>query len=150
MNINQTVRIPFAGRILAIDYGSKRVGLAVSDALQMTANAFDTKMVKAGMGKLFEEIAAICQQNSVVVIVVGKPLNMDGSEGDMIKRVRKFVEGLTQHLSLPIVLWDERLTSIQAQNAIRAYGKKPSQNKAAIDKLAATFLLQSFLDSRSR
>lgn len=145
-----SVDIPGTGRILAIDYGSRRIGLAVSDALQMTANALDTKTILQGSVSFLEELKNICLQENVIGVVVGKPLNMDGSEGEMVRQVKKFADKAKRVTGLPLVLWDERLTTIQAKNTLRAYGKKPSKNKAAIDKLAATFLLQSFLDSRSR
>ena len=145
-----SANIPGNGRILAIDYGSRRIGLAISDTLQMTANALETQIIFQGREPFLEGLKSICLRKKAVGIVVGKPLNMDGSEGQMVEKVKKFADEVKRATLLPLVLWDERLTSIQAKNIIRAYGKKPSKNKAAIDRLAAAFLLQSFLDSRSR
>lgn len=136
--------------MLAIDYGKRRVGLAVSDELQITANALETVVMKTSQTAFFDRLKLLCQQKKVVGIVIGKPLNMDGSEGVMVEIARNFARRVHQATGLPVVFWDERLTSIQAKNALKAYGKKPSKNKATIDKLAATFLLQNFLDSRSR
>lgn len=135
---------------MAIDYGKRRVGLAVSDELQIAANALETLIMGANQATLFEMLQLFCQEKRVVGIVIGKPLNMDGSEGEMVEIVKKFAVSVQQVIKLPIMLWDERLTSIQAKNTLKAFGKKPSKNKTTIDKLAATFLLQSFLDSRSR
>ena len=150
MCARNAMQFPLTGRLLAIDYGKKRVGLAVSDALQMTANALETKIIDGGRTRLFEELERLCVQQKIVGIVVGKPLHMDGSEGEMVELVRKFADELHAKTGIPIRLWDERLTSLQARNALHSYGKKPSRHKSVVDKLAAAFLLQSFLDRQNR
>lgn len=140
--------LPGRGRLLAVDYGPKRTGLALTDPLQMTASAYETIESRRAQAPLWELIKAICAKKEVVGIVVGKPTNMDGSEGKMVEEAMAFAQLLHEKLGLPVVAWDERMTSLQAQRFLRSMGKKPSRHKAAIDKLAATFILRSYLDSR--
>ncbi|MFC1693942.1 Holliday junction resolvase RuvX [Candidatus Latescibacterota bacterium] len=131
-------------RILAVDYGERRTGLAVSDELGITAQGLDTIEVKDE-----EEIPALvaeCAKNlRVERIVVGLPLNMDGTESEKSIKVRKFGEKLGEKTSVPVVFWDERMTSLQAMRVIHEMGKKTYKNKQVIDRISATLILQEFM-----
>ena len=131
-------------RILAVDYGERRTGLAVSDELGITAQGLDTIEVKDE-----EEIPALVAERAknlrVGRIVVGLPLNMDGTESEKSIKVRKFGEKLGENTSVPVVFWDERMTSLQAKRVIHEMGKKTYKNKQVIDRISATLILQEFM-----
>lgn len=142
-------RLPEQGRLLAIDFGERRMGISITDELQITAQAKETLTVD----RPEEAIAAIeklVQECQIKGILIGLPLTMSGEEGPMSAKVREFAQQLKQTLSIPVVLWDERLTSLQAERTLREFNKKPSRHKAEIDRLAATFLLRNYLDSRRK
>ena len=142
-------RLPEQGRLLAVDFGERRMGISITDELQITAQAKETLTVD----RPEEAIAAIeklVQECQIKGILIGLPLTMSGEEGPMSAKVREFAQQLKQTLSIPVVLWDERLTSLQAERTLREFNKKPSRHKAEIDRLAATFLLRNYLDSRRK
>lgn len=145
MNIH--TRLPREGRLIGIDYGEKRIGLSMTDALQITAQLYDTLRV-ASEADAVEKIAEICAEQSVQGIVVGLPVTMRGSEGPMAEKVREFSRKLAEATGLPIALWDERLSSVQAERTLRELNKKPSEHRAEIDRMAATFILRNYLDSQ--
>ncbi|MDR1585317.1 MAG: Holliday junction resolvase RuvX [Prevotellaceae bacterium] len=134
------------GRILAIDYGQKRVGLAVTDPLQLIATGLDTVFVHEAMTYLEKYIA----QNDVERIVVGLPKQMNGEESESMQYIRPFVKGLERKFpDIPVEFFDERFTSVLAHRAMLDGGlkKKDRQNKALVDKISATIILQSYLES---
>ncbi|OJX90328.1 MAG: Holliday junction DNA helicase RuvA [Paludibacter sp. 47-17] len=134
------------GRILAIDYGQKRVGLAVTDPLQLTANGLDTVLSH----ELFNYLRDYVQTEKVEKFVVGLPKQLNGEDSDSMKLIRPFITGLERAFPhIPVVLFDERFTSTLAHRTLLASGakKKDRQNKALVDKIAATILLQSYLNS---
>lgn len=131
-------------RILAVDYGGRRTGLAVSDELGITAQGLDTVVVDDEL-ELPAEVARIAGSLGVERIVIGLPLNMDGTESGMSDKVRTFGEILTREIELPVVFWDERLTSTQAQRVMRDLGMKTRGNKHAVDRISATLMLQEYL-----
>lgn len=135
------------GRILAIDYGTKRTGLAVSDPLRIIAGALETVDTKS----LERYVADYCASNDVDTIVLGKPSQMNGTPSETMR----FIEPLAARLraSFPdkeVVLYDERFTSVIAQRTIResGIGRMARRDKALVDKVAATVILQSYMDSR--
>lgn len=132
-------------RILALDYGSVRVGVALSDPLGLTAQARET-LVPKSKSELMQKLFDLIRQNEVEAIVLGLPLNMDGSRGPKAREAGEFAETLKQRFSLPVNLWDERLTTRQAQNTMRETNTRTKGHKPKIDSLAAVFLLQSYLD----
>jgi putative pre-16S rRNA nuclease len=132
-------------RILGLDYGAVRIGLALSDPLGLTAQARETLAPKS-KSELMRTLYALIKQNEVEAIVLGQPLNMDGSKGPKVQEVEAFAETLKQRFSLPVHLWDERLTTRQAQSTLRETNTKTKGHKPKLDSLAATFLLQSYLD----
>jgi len=154
MTPNQESRLSspltLAGRILAVDFGLKRVGLAVSDPMQIIARGLDTVMYKSRK-ELTHRLVEIIHKNEIIRVVMGLPRHMDGSEGDMAKTVRELMGQLTTRVSIPIETWDERLSSVQAQRALREMGVSSRKTKRGeVDQLAAVFILQSYLDSMKR
>ena len=137
-----------SGRILAIDYGSRRMGLAVSDPLGITAQGLETlerKNKRADFGRLERTI----REYQVREIVLGNPLRMSGQEGTQSQKVAEFAEELRQHFQLPVHLWDERLTSAEANRLLRENEVSLKRRAKAVDRMAAVLILQSFMQSRS-
>ena len=136
------------GRILAIDFGVKRTGLAVSDPLRIIAGALETIDTK----QLESYIKQYCSQNDVSTIVVGKPSQMNGSPSETMRYIEPLV-GRLRHAypDKEVVLYDERYTSVLAQRTIResGIGKMARRDKALVDKVAATIILQSYMESLS-
>lgn len=135
------------GRILAIDYGSKRVGLAVTDPLKIIASALDTIHSK----DVLEFLKTYIAREEVEAIVVGMPVNLDGEDTNNTPQVKGFVKGLKKAFpDMPIHLHDERFTSSMAMSAMIAsgYSKKDRREKGNIDKVSATIILQSFMESK--
>ncbi|WP_114782853.1 Holliday junction resolvase RuvX [Botryobacter ruber] len=136
------------GRILAIDYGNKRVGLAATDALQLIANPLETIHAK----DIFTYLKAYVQREPVDAFVVGMPRNLTGEATDATPHVVGFVRKLQKEFpDLPVHTVDERFTSRMAQQAMLAGGlkKKDRQDKGTVDRVSATIILQSYLESRS-
>ena len=134
-------------RILAIDYGQKRVGLAVTDELQMIANPLDTVHSK----DIFDFLRKYVQSHRLELFVVGLAKNLNNSNAESVKFIKPFVQRLKKEFpDIPVELYDERFTSKMAQQSILAAGakKKDRRNKALIDKISATILLQSFMRDR--
>lgn len=132
------------GRILAIDYGQKRVGLAVTDELQIIATGLDTVHVK----DIFAFLEGYCNREKVDKFVVGEPKQMNYKASDAQRFIEPFVKKLRKQFpQIPVDRVDERFTSVMAQNTIRESGakKKVRQDKALVDKVSATIMLQSYM-----
>ncbi len=134
-------------RILALDYGDKRIGVAVSDPLGITAQELET--VKVVKDLHFLRIKEIIKEKQVKKILIGLPLNMNGSKGQRVVKTEKFAEKLKKYTSIPILMWDERLTSVEAKKSLIFLGQKTGKKKEKIDRLSAVLLLQSYLKSIS-
>lgn len=148
--IHATPPTTFAGRMLGIDFGLKRVGLAVSDPMQIIARALETMQYQSRK-ELLRRLVESIRQNEIVGVVMGLPRHMDGSEGEMAKTVRGLMAELAARVAIPIVAWDERLSSVQAQRALREMGISARHTKRGeVDRMAAVFILQSYLDSLKR
>ncbi|MBU6454815.1 MAG: Holliday junction resolvase RuvX [Cyanobacteria bacterium REEB67] len=132
-------------RILGLDIGDRRIGVALSDPLAITAAGLET-VTRSNTANDVEAIKQIAQRHGVVQIVVGLPQNMDGSIGEQAEKVRSFTKKLARSTGLPIVYEDERMTSISAIRTLTVQGVKTGHNKALIDKQAAAIILQKFLD----
>lgn len=134
--------------MLGIDYGLKRVGLAASDPLGLTAQPLET-FHRTGDAALIAHLRQLVEEKGIKKVVLGLPTNMDGTRSPMTEEVERFESKLREGLGLPIEFWDERLTSWQAEQALAASGlpKKMRWEKARIDRLAAQILLQSYLDA---
>ena len=137
-----------AGRILALDVGSKTIGLAVSDPLGITAQGLET-IRRKNKRTDFAALEHVLHQYGVQQIVVGYPLRMSGSAGAQSERMAAFAEDLRRRFALPVQLWDERLTSAQANRLLRETNMSIQRRAQVVDRLAAVLILQSFLDHRS-
>lgn len=136
-------------RLLGFDYGRARIGVAISDPSQMIVSpAFVIPVEK----KLLETVKKIKlktdPQGPFELLVVGLPLLLNGKEGDMAAEARKFAQLLEQEFQLPVVLWDERLTSAQAERLMKDDDRSRKQRAQSIDTLAATLILQNYLDAK--
>ncbi|MCC3143708.1 Holliday junction resolvase RuvX [Halanaerobium sp. Z-7514] len=132
-------------RILGIDYGNKRVGIAVSDALGWTAQPLTT-LKQQGHQKLLAEIKEYIEKYQVEKIVVGMPYSMDGSRGKRAEITQAFINFLENNLAIPVEIQDERLTTSQAENILLEADLSRKDRKDVIDKVAAALILQSYLD----
>jgi putative holliday junction resolvase len=137
-----------AGRILAIDYGSRRMGLAVSDALGITAQGLDT-LERKNKRSDFARLERTIREYQVREIVLGNPLRMSGEEGTQSRKVAEFADELRRRFEVPVHLWDERLTSSEANRLLRDAEVSLQRRTQAVDRMAATLILQSFLQARS-
>ena len=135
-------------RILALDYGDKRIGVAISDPLGITAQALETITVTSKR-KSFERIHEIIRDKKVTKVIVGMPINMDGTRGIRAEVTGNFISELQRVESIEIIPWDERLTSVQAKRIMVFRGQKTGSNKEKVDKLAAALLLENYLESRA-
>jgi putative Holliday junction resolvase len=133
-------------RILALDLGKKRIGLAISDPLGITAQGLPN-LVRTRKREDLDALAGLVREREVGMILLGNPLNMRGSEGRQSEWVRDFAAALEQRTGLPVRLWDERLTSVEAGRVLRESGISIEKRAAAVDRLSAVILLQSYLDS---
>ncbi len=133
-------------RIMAIDYGDQRIGLAVSDLLGMLCGEAWT-MQEWDMERASSRIAEEAKAREVGTLVLGLPKNMDGSEGPRAETSRAFRELLLRDTGLPVILWDERRSSIEAHAILHANGKKEKQHRRSVDAVAASLILEGYLGS---
>jgi putative holliday junction resolvase len=136
-----------SGRILALDVGKKRIGLAVSDELGWTAQGLET-LERTRIREDLARLKQLAEQWSVQMLLVGQPLHMSGEPSRQSEYTREFADRLKEHLSLPVVFWDERLTSVEAERVLRESGASLEKRKKAVDRLAAVLLLESYLEYR--
>lgn len=134
-------------RILALDIGSKRIGIAMSDELGLIAQGLES-MNCVNMEADLEHIKELVAQYGVEEIVVGIPYNMNGSEGPQTSKVRAFMEMLSGKVEVPLVEWDERLSTVAAERALLEADMSRAKRRRVIDKLAAVIILQGYLDRK--
>ena len=138
-------------RVLALDVGERRIGVAVSDPTGSLARPLRT-LVRGSREEDVTAIAALVAAESAELVVVGRPLSLDGSEGPQARRIARYAEALAAHLPIPVVLWDERYTTTEAEEILRqSRGEKQRRRARAagdLDAIAAAVILQSYLDSR--
>jgi putative Holliday junction resolvase len=137
---------PVQSRILALDLGKKRIGLAISDPLGITAQGLPN-LVRTRKRADLAALEQLVRERQVGLILLGNPINMRGDEGRQSAWVREFAEALEKRTGLPVKLWDERLTSVEANRVLRSSGISIQKRAAAVDRLSAVILLQSYLDS---
>jgi putative Holliday junction resolvase len=142
--------LPASGCLLAIDLGDKRIGLAASDPTQLLAHPVDTLTRRVGKRFPLKQLRDHLDRHRPVGIVIGLPLESDGSEGTRAHEARDIAALLAQNTGLPTVMVDERMTTARALRAVREMGGTTRGRKGEVDRLAATTLLQSFLDGRRR
>jgi putative Holliday junction resolvase len=135
-------------RVLALDLGKKRIGLALSDELGITAQGLET-LQRTNIREDLSRISLLASQRKVTLILIGNPLHMSGREGRQVEFAREFGERLGAATGLPIEFWDERLTTVAAQRVLRESGISIEKRALAVDRLAAVILLESYLDSRN-
>ena len=133
-------------RILALDHGTRRIGVAVSDELKMIAQPVEF-IPAVPYAAFLDRLKVLIREKEVELILVGMPRNMDGSYGEAALRVREFITVLKESITVPIKVWDERLTSKQAERLLIEGEVRRQDRKGKIDKTAAALLLQSYLDS---
>ena len=146
---NPLAAIPPAGKIMGLDLGSKTIGVAISDGMRYSATPLETiKRTKftADAIRLDELIA----QNAIVAIILGLPLNMDGSEGPRVQSTRAFARSLAQRITLPIAFWDERLSTSAVTRMMIQADMRRDRRAEVVDKLAASYILQGALDRLRR
>jgi len=136
-------------RILGIDFGEKRIGLAVSDLLGLTAQGLETLRVQ-NREQFLNDLSKICNDQNIGEIVIGLPVNMNGSLGPKAQEILTLVPALEEKLLLPVKTWDERLTSRQAGRLMIEEGLSRKKQKETSDRLAATILLQNYLESKRK
>ncbi|MHB1846735.1 MAG: Holliday junction resolvase RuvX [Deltaproteobacteria bacterium] len=134
------------GRALGLDLGDRRIGLAVSDPLGLTAQGVGT-LVRVSERKDLDALAAVALEREAMRLVLGLPRNMDGSEGPRAQKTRAFAEKLKERLSLPLFFWDERLSTAEAERVLIAADVSRRRRKEVIDTLAAQIILQGWLDA---
>ena len=138
---------PAVSRILGLDVGSKTIGLAVSDPLGITAQGLET-IRRQNKRRDFEALEKVIRQYQVSEIVVGLPLRMSGAEGTQSEKMRQFAEELRRRFQLPVHLWDERLTSAQANRVLRETEMSIRRRGQVVDQMAAVLILQSWMEAR--
>ncbi len=137
------------GRILGLDYGSHRIGAAVSDPLGITAQPLPA-IPRQGDSRDIEAISDLIRKYSVATVLLGLPLTLGGEEGTQARKARLFGEKIRERLGIPVETWDERLTTVQAERHLISAGMRRAKRKEVRDSLSAVFLLQSALDYRNR
>ena len=137
---------PPVPRILALDLGKKRIGMAISDPLGITAQGLPN-LVRTNKRADLAALGELAREREVGLILMGNPVNMGGVEGRQSAWVRDFAGEIERRLGLPVRFWDERLTSVEAGRVLRSSGISIEKRAAAVDRLSAVILLQSYLDS---
>ncbi|MFT5123240.1 MAG: putative Holliday junction resolvase [Kiritimatiellia bacterium] len=135
-------------RILGLDYGERRVGVAISDPMCMLATPVETLLI-TGMNNAVEQVAAIVVAREIDKILVGLPLNMNNTKGEIALLCEKFAGKLAKATGREIIMWDERMTSMAAKRVLLAADVSRAKRKKVIDKMAAQILLQSYLDAQT-
>jgi putative Holliday junction resolvase len=134
-------------RVMALDVGDRNIGIAVSDALRITAQGRTTLRRTAWEADL-AYLRRIVEENEVEKIVVGNPLHMDGRESPQGRKIAQFAAKLSDTLGIPVIFWDERLTSFAAEQHLEEMGLNWRDRKKHVDRIAAMFILQNYLDSQ--
>ena len=135
-------------KILAIDYGDVRVGLAMSDMTNTIATGLDTLVINGNVKLLIRSIKEIVEQHDITNIVIGYPKNMNGTLSEKTEQVDKLIDKLKKEINdINVIKWDERLTTVMAYNTMKELGIKQKQRNKYADKLAATRILQDYMDS---
>lgn len=137
------------GRVMALDLGEKRIGVAISDELRQIAKSFGVIKRKSRLED-FSRYARIVAEQKVTLLVMGLPIRLDGEEGRQAAWVRDYTTELGKHIDIPIEFWDEALTTREAEDSLRARGVKGRKARDRVDAVAAAFILQHFLDAQNR
>jgi putative holliday junction resolvase len=141
------VRDSLPGRIVALDVGRRRIGVAISDPLGYTAQGLDT-LYRKNNREDFAYLRQLAEEREVTLFVLGLPLHMSGDESRQAGFVREFGDRLNRETGLPVEYWDERLTTVEAERILLSGGVSQDKRKLAIDKMAAVLLLENYLSAR--
>ena len=135
-------------RLLGLDFGAATVGVACSDGLFLTAQPLTVirRKHETKLRQTYQQIEEIIAERKITALVLGLPKRLDNSIGDRAEKTEAFAADLERRTGLPVVLWDERLTTVEAHRILDAGGAKREQQESVVDKLAATIILQSFMD----
>jgi len=144
---NEIELAPSNSRILALDLGKRRIGLAISDPLGITAQGLPN-LERINKRTDFAALEDLIREREVGMILMGNPINMGGAEGRQSGWVREFAAELERRTHLPVKLWDERLTTVEAQRILQDSGVQPRQARQQIDAVAAAVILQSYLNTK--
>ncbi|MBE6767285.1 MAG: Holliday junction resolvase RuvX [Ruminococcaceae bacterium] len=136
-------------RILAVDLGLQRTGVAISDEREVLASPIGT-VTEHNRDRLLEKVAALAAEHKAAHLVVGHPRNMDGTRGESARRAEEFAETLSEKTGLPYTLWDERLTTVSAIGFLNETNTRGKKRKAVVDTVSAVIILQDFIDSRKK
>jgi putative Holliday junction resolvase len=134
-------------RVLGLDVGDKRIGIAISDTLGLTAQRLSV-LQRSALKADVQAIQALVQEHQASAVVLGLPLTLAGVEGPQAKKVQHFAEALQRALAVPVQLLDERLTTVQGERALLATGASRKKRKSVIDQVAAQLILQQYLDAK--
>ena len=136
-------------RILGLDYGSKTVGVAVSDPLLITAQGVEIirRESEGKIRKTYQRIEELCKEYEVEKIVLGYPKNMNGTDGERAEKSLEFKEALERRCAVPVIMWDERLTTVTADKTMMEAGIRRENRKEYVDEIAAMIILQNYLES---
>ena len=135
-------------RIMGLDYGSKTIGVAISDSLGLTAQPFET-IERSKENKLRRSLAKIVEEKNIKKIVVGLPVNMNGKSGKRVSLTLEFVEKLKQRVDVPIIMQDERLTTVEADEILDESSVKKENRKQFIDMVAAGIILREYMEKEN-
>jgi putative Holliday junction resolvase len=138
-----------SGRLFAIDLGAKRVGIAVSDELRITVTALDC-LERRSWKDLLKRVAAIIESYDARALIIGLPLNLDGTRGEAAEEASRIAENFRKSLSVPVFLQDERLTTVAAESGMRAQGLRHEEISRRIDSESAVIILRDFIDQRGQ
>jgi len=141
------VTSPALRRVLGLDVGSRRIGIAISDPLGITAQGLET-LQRQNKRLDFEKLSRLVRDHEVAEIVVGFPLRMSGAEGVQAEKMQRFAQELRERVSLPVHLWDERLTSAEANRLLRETEMSIKRRGEVVDQMAAVLILQSWMENR--
>ncbi len=135
-------------RVLAVDYGKKRIGLAVSDPLGLTAQGLDT-LFRTRVREDLETLAALVRDREVNLILFGNPLRLNGADSEASRGVREFAARLGERTGVTVEFWDERLTSFEAEETLKELGVSTQRHTGNVDRMAAILLLRSYLEAKT-
>lgn len=142
---NSLTALPASGKIMGLDLGTKTIGVAISDGLRMAATPIET-IKRAKFTADAERLLELIAKNNITGIVVGMPLNMDGTEGPRAQSARAFVRNFSQKTQLPIVFWDERMSTMAVTRTMLEADLSRAKRAEVVDKLAASYILQGALE----
>lgn len=137
------------GRVVGVDPGEARIGLAISDEGQSIAFPRETVDARGGVGESVTRLKDALADERVDRLVVGLPLRLDGTEGESARRARALGDALATALGIDVVYWDERMTTVAAERSLREMGRRGSRRREVVDQSAATILLQGYLDAKT-